>query len=101
MFLRHDYRSRPPEQVRVVVFGATGYLGRFVVKELVERGYQVIAFARERSGIFTCTRPLEERCARVLLHYSIEVRVPRLLPCLLLGNGLEQPHLLLPLYLKT
>ena len=51
MFLRHDYRSRPPEQVRVVVFGATGYIGRFVVKELVERGYQVIAFARERSGI--------------------------------------------------
>jgi divinyl chlorophyllide a 8-vinyl-reductase len=51
MSLRHDYRSRPPEQVRVVVFGATGYIGRFVVKELVERGYQVIAFARERSGI--------------------------------------------------
>ena len=51
MSLRHDYRSRPPEQVRVVVFGATGYIGRFVVKELVERGYQVIAFARERSGV--------------------------------------------------
>ena len=49
--LRHDFRSRPPEQVRVVVFGATGYIGRFVVKELVERGYQVVAFARERSGI--------------------------------------------------
>ena len=51
MSLRHDYRNRPPEQVRVVVFGATGYIGRFVVKELVDRGYQVIAFARERSGI--------------------------------------------------
>ena len=51
MFLRHDYRRRPPEQVRVVVFGATGYIGRFVVNELVDRGYQVIAFARERSGI--------------------------------------------------
>ena len=49
--LRHDFRSRSPEQVRVVVFGATGYIGRFVVKELVERGYQVVAFARERSGI--------------------------------------------------
>ena len=35
----------------MVVFGATGYIGRFVVKELVERGYQVVAFARERSGI--------------------------------------------------
>ena len=51
MALRHDFRSRPPEQVRVVVFGATGYIGRFVVRELVERGYQVVAFARERSGI--------------------------------------------------
>ena len=37
MALRHDFRSRPPEQVRVVVFGATGYIGRFVVQELVER----------------------------------------------------------------
>ena len=37
--------------MRVVVFGATGYIGRFVVKELVDRGYKVIAFARERSGI--------------------------------------------------
>ena len=49
--LRHDFRSRPPEEVRVVVFGATGYIGRFVVRELVSRGYQVVAFARERSGI--------------------------------------------------
>ena len=35
MTLRHDFRNRPPEQVRVAVFGATGYIGRFVVKELV------------------------------------------------------------------
>ncbi len=51
MPLRHDFRNRPPEQVRVVVFGATGYIGRFVVKELVQRGYQVVAFSRERSGV--------------------------------------------------
>ena len=51
MSLRHDFRNRPPEQVRVVVFGATGYIGRFVVRELVRRGYDVVAFARERSGI--------------------------------------------------
>ena len=48
---RHDFRDRSPDQVRVAVFGATGYIGRFVVKELVERGYQVVAFARESSGI--------------------------------------------------
>lgn len=48
---RHDFRERSPDQVRVAVFGATGYIGRFVVKELVKRGYQVMAFARESSGI--------------------------------------------------
>ena len=51
---RHDFRERSPDQVRVAVFGATGYIGRFVVKELVERGYQVMAFARESSGIGGC-----------------------------------------------
>ena len=51
MTTRTDFRSRPPGEIRVVVFGATGYIGRFVVKELVQRGYQVVAFARDRSGI--------------------------------------------------
>ncbi|WP_353292663.1 NAD(P)-dependent oxidoreductase [Synechococcus sp. M16CYN] len=51
MNLRHDFRYRPHEQVRIVVFGATGYIGRFVVKELVGRGYQVVAFCRQRSGV--------------------------------------------------
>ena len=51
MPLRHNFRSRPPEQVRVVVFGATGYIGRFVTRELIQRGYQVVAFSRDRSGI--------------------------------------------------
>lgn len=46
-----DYRSRAPKDVRVLVVGATGYIGKFVVKELVARGYNVVAFARERSGI--------------------------------------------------
>ncbi len=31
--------------------GATGYIGKFVVRELVARGYQVVSFARERSGV--------------------------------------------------
>ena len=51
MPLRHDFRERPAADIRVVVFGATGYIGRFVVKELVKRGYQVVAFCRERSGV--------------------------------------------------
>jgi hypothetical protein len=46
-----DFRSRPPSEVRVLVVGATGYIGKFVVRELVKRGYNVVAFARERSGI--------------------------------------------------
>lgn len=31
--------------------GATGYIGKFVVKELVNREFNVIAIARENSGI--------------------------------------------------
>jgi hypothetical protein len=46
-----DYRQRAPADVRVLVVGATGYIGKFVVKELVARGYNVVAFAREKSGI--------------------------------------------------
>ena len=51
MLATDAFRDRSPDQIRVVVFGATGYIGRFVVKELVQRGYNVVAFARERSGI--------------------------------------------------
>ena len=31
---------------KVLVTGATGFLGKYVVKELVEHGYQVRAFGR-------------------------------------------------------
>jgi divinyl chlorophyllide a 8-vinyl-reductase len=37
--------------VRVVVAGPTGYIGKFVTKELIARGYQVTALAREQAGI--------------------------------------------------
>jgi len=37
--------------VRVVIFGATGYIGRYVTKEFIKQGYRVTAFARERSGV--------------------------------------------------
>lgn len=46
-----DYRSKPASDIRVLVVGATGYIGKFVVRELVNRGYQVVAFCREKSGI--------------------------------------------------
>uniref|UniRef100_A0A383VRI4 Divinyl chlorophyllide a 8-vinyl-reductase, chloroplastic n=1 Tax=Tetradesmus obliquus TaxID=3088 RepID=A0A383VRI4_TETOB len=45
------YRSKPANQVNVLVVGPTGYIGRFVTKELIARGYNVIAFAREQAGI--------------------------------------------------
>ena len=46
-----DYRDREPKDIRVLVVGATGYIGKFVVKELIKRGYNVVAFAREKSGV--------------------------------------------------
>ena len=46
-----DYRSKAPSNIRVLVVGATGYIGKYVVQELVKRGYQVVAFCREKSGI--------------------------------------------------
>ena len=46
-----DVAATPPSDVRVLVVGATGYIGRFVTKELVRRGYQVTALAREQSGV--------------------------------------------------
>ncbi|MBX3706644.1 MAG: NAD(P)H-binding protein [Pseudomonadales bacterium] len=36
---------------RVFVAGATGYIGQHVVRELVMRGHEVVAFARPRAGI--------------------------------------------------
>lgn len=40
-----------PSSVRVIIFGATGYIGRYVVFEFVRQGYSVTAFARPRSGV--------------------------------------------------
>ncbi|CAI6006687.1 unnamed protein product [Closterium sp. NIES-64] len=42
--------ERRPEEVNVVVVGPTGYIGKFVTRELIKRGYNVTAVARERSG---------------------------------------------------
>lgn len=46
-----SYADLPPSEVRVTVVGATGYIGRFVVLELVKRGFQVLAVTRPASGI--------------------------------------------------
>ena len=39
------------QKKRVFVVGATGYIGKFVVRELVARGYEVVSFARPKSGV--------------------------------------------------
>eukprot|EP00737_Agarophyton_chilense_P002385 gb/GEZJ01002714.1/.p1 GENE.gb/GEZJ01002714.1/~~gb/GEZJ01002714.1/.p1 ORF type:complete len:384 (-),score=70.31 gb/GEZJ01002714.1/:533-1564(-) len=40
-----------PSDIRVVIFGATGYIGRYVAREFITQGYRVVAFARRRSGV--------------------------------------------------
>lgn len=46
-----SFRNKSPKDINVLVVGSTGYIGKFVVKELVDRGFNVIAVAREKSGI--------------------------------------------------
>lgn len=59
--------SAPPEprtcsqKKRVFVVGATGYIGKFVVRELVARGYDVVSFARPRSGVNASTTEEQTR----------------------------------------
>jgi len=47
-----DSTSAPyPRARRVFVVGATGYIGKHVVGELVRRGHEVVCLARKRAGI--------------------------------------------------
>lgn len=46
-----DYREKAPKDTRVLVVGPTGYIGKYVVKELIARGYNVVAFSREKAGV--------------------------------------------------
>ncbi|XP_059632683.1 divinyl chlorophyllide a 8-vinyl-reductase, chloroplastic [Cornus florida] len=46
-----SFRNKTPKDINILVVGSTGYIGNIVVKELVKRGFNVIAIARERSGI--------------------------------------------------
>ena len=54
--------ARPPGGVRVLVVGATGYIGQAVVRELVRRGYDVRDAGRksrpERKGRHATEWPL-------------------------------------------
>jgi len=43
--------GKAPADTRVLVVGPTGYIGRFVVRELVKRGYNVVALSREKAGV--------------------------------------------------
>ena len=36
---------------RVLIFGPTGYIGKYVTLEFIKRGYAVTAMAREKSGV--------------------------------------------------
>lgn len=44
-------KKKTARDTNVMIVGATGYIGKYVVKEMVKRGYNVIAVAREKSGI--------------------------------------------------
>ncbi len=59
-----DWRQKDPKDVRVLVVGATGYIGKFVTKELLKRGYNTVALARERSGIKGKSSPEDVRRVR-------------------------------------
>ncbi|XP_062211271.1 divinyl chlorophyllide a 8-vinyl-reductase, chloroplastic-like [Phragmites australis] len=45
------FRALPASETTVLVTGATGYIGRYVVRELLRRGHRVLAVARRSSGI--------------------------------------------------
>eukprot|EP00252_Welwitschia_mirabilis_P012222 TRINITY_DN27156_c0_g1_i1.p1 TRINITY_DN27156_c0_g1~~TRINITY_DN27156_c0_g1_i1.p1 ORF type:complete len:449 (+),score=82.59 TRINITY_DN27156_c0_g1_i1:108-1454(+) len=46
-----SFKKKKAQEINILVVGSTGYIGKYVVKELVKRGYNVFAVARERSGI--------------------------------------------------
>ena len=46
-----DEASASSSSLPIVVSGGTGYIGRFVVRELAARGHQVVALTRRKSGI--------------------------------------------------
>ena len=67
---------------RVFVAGASGYIGKHVVRELVRRGHDVVGFARARSGNGGTTTPeqLAQQLAGAQLRFG-DVCDPRSLAC--------------------
>jgi len=43
---------------RILVTGPYGFLGKYVIAELVGHGYQVVAFGRKREQMEALRRPL-------------------------------------------
>ena len=41
-----------PIKQKIVVVGATGYIGKYVVKEAVRRGYDTVAVGNTKNGYF-------------------------------------------------
>jgi nucleoside-diphosphate-sugar epimerase len=54
------------EDTTVLVVGPTGYIGRYVTKELIARGYKACGAARQRACALACG----SRCARAVLSAS-------------------------------
>lgn len=48
-----DTKSKQPANVKLLIFGATGSIGRELVKQALEQGYMVTAFARTPAKIET------------------------------------------------
>ena len=50
---RTDRGGRPPDAVmRIVVIGATGHIGGYLVPMLVEQGHDVVAVSRGQSRLY-------------------------------------------------
>ncbi len=61
----HPPSKTPPDRSTIAVYGATGHTGRFVVQELIRRGYAVVALARDAAKLDASGYPPEIRRAAV------------------------------------